>query len=271
MLSRIRNYQTKLNSYSCKHTRQMCNEFDEIDEKTKLTDPVVHVEWWDNFSKCYAFQKQDMKSSNFAMCLWTVMGVQRQSLPSQPHRMKLSTQEKLKSKLLTREEFKVSVHSTSALPDDLLDADLTDHFKESWLNKVDKITNFWNSRFRGKNVTRVRLKLQAPAESESTACTRCGNPKCSCFMNDIVATQSDGKGGVNHVAHSVHMSDHISGSPDGLLNFFPSRMKPFNIGSNAGLARIVAEFHIENWNSNMVKMVNTDVQIYERIMKVRSK
>ena len=57
-------------------TRQICKE----DEKgNKLVDPTPHVEWWDNFSKCYAYQKGDMQRTNFTACLWTVIGVQRQS------------------------------------------------------------------------------------------------------------------------------------------------------------------------------------------------
>ena len=73
-----------------------------------------------------------------------------------------------------------------------------------------------------------------------------------------------------NLASSSTIDDHISGSPDGLLNFFPFELRRFNIGSKIGLARILADFNIEHGGNayGIVKIVNTDVQIFERIIKV---
>jgi hypothetical protein len=243
-----------------------------------LSEQVVHVEWWDNFSKCYAFQKQDMTRSNFSLNLWTVMGVQRQSLPTQPHRLQLSGSELQKCELLSVEDFIVNNQSTPAMPDDILDIALIRSFKINWLDKVDKVQSFWKSSFRAKSVTRVPLKL--PNSEGFNKCGNCDRLKCSCFINSILATQraadSDGKRvseekqpTPSELMHSVHLTDNVSGSPDGLLNFFPHTIKKQNIGSKVGLSRILAEFNMENRDNKMVKIVNTDVQIYERILKVR--
>ena len=208
-----------------------------------------------------------MKRSNFTACLWTVTGVQRQSLPSQPH-------VELGVKLLSIDEFVVNGRRP-ALPPDLFAVALVDRFKRQLLFPVDKVKSFWGARFRAKDVTRVPLKL-APGVN-SRVCGRCGESRCSCFMRDILATQVNGDdedvdidNGTDqtNLAHSLHMTDNITGSADGLLNFFPGDIKPYNIGSKVGLARILAEFYIENHDKGMVKIVNTDVQIYERIIKV---
>lgn len=236
------------------------------------TKQVVHVQWWDNFSKCYAYQKQDLARTNFALCLWTVVGVQRQSLPTQPH--VLSSDPSVRGGLLSVADFTIKRNSSPALPDDLLDSKLIDGFKKEWLGPVDRIKSFWTSHFRAKNVTRVPLKLPPVDDDKSQPCPRCGTQRCSCFMQEILSAQSEAEATSllqDTGKNPLHVTDDISGSPDGMLNFFPRAMKEFNIGSKAGLARMLAEFHIENRNSQTVKIVNTDVQIYERIMKVRTK
>lgn len=257
-------------------SRQMCGLKSGPAPAKILSERVVHVEWWDNFSKCYAFQKQDMTRSNFSLNLWTVMGVQRQSLPTQPHRLQLSGL--AKCKLLSVEDFIVNNESAPAMPDDILDIALIRSFKTNWLDKVDKVQSFWKSTFRAKSVTRVPLKL--PDSEGYNKCRNCDRLKCSCFINSILATQraadSDGKHSSEEkqptpreLIHSVHLTDNVSGSPDGLLNFFPHTIKKQNIGSKVGLSRILAEFNMENRDKKVVKIVNTDVQIYERILKVR--
>ena len=196
------------------------------------------------------------------------MGIQRQSLPTQPHRLSMSDAERSASPLLSTADFKLRPGMAAALPMDILDAGLIARFKRMFLEPVDRVGSFWNARFRAMEVTRVPLKL--PPSGDGKSCPRCGFTSCSCFMDDIIATQADDEENVEgKLAHAVHMSDPVSGSPDGLLNFFPMGMKRENIGSNAGLSRILAEFNIENCDDDKVKMVNTDVQIYERIIKVR--
>ena len=193
------------------------------------------------------------------------MGVQRQSLPSQPHRQSLSEADKAKRKLLTWEDFKITGGVRPALPPDIVDDALVNRFRKQFLDKIDNVDSFWTNRFRAKDVTRVPLKL--PRTENEYLCIRCQVSRCSCFIQGILDSQENETG--SNLAHSVHMSDHVSGSPDGLLNFFPSDLKPFNIGSKNGLARILAEFNIDNSDKNMFKIVNTDVQIYERIIKVK--
>lgn len=214
-----------------------------------------------------------MKRTNFSACLWTVIGVQRQSLASQPHVAP-------GTKLLTIEDFD-TIDGQPALPHDLLDPNLINSFKKLCLHPVDKIESVWTTRFRARTVTRVPLKLD-PVD-DPRVCARCNSFRCSCFMQDILATQvahseedeiedvgdEDSKKKTRGIVHSVHMTDNVTGSADGLLNFFPSAMKPFNIGSKVGLSRILSEFYIENRDDYKVKIVNTDVQIYERIIKVR--
>ena len=229
----------------------------------RVCEHQVHVSWWDNFSNVYGFQKADMSRTNFTLCLWTVVGVQRQSLPSQKHVVNGDHG----SSLMTPDDFKVSANGANALPDDITSAPLLNVVRNAWFKRVGTTRSFWVGDFRAKNVTRVPLKLPKEGKDDEK-CGQCDGQGCTCALERLVSDSCDAPGDILNLASSATIDDHISGSPDGLLNFFPSELRRFNIGSKIGLARMLADFNIEHGNNGFVKIVNTDVQIVERIIKV---
>jgi hypothetical protein len=96
--------------------------------------------------------------------------------------------------------------------------------------------------------------------------------KCNCGLDALIEAQEENPLlEQSNLSSRAAIDDHISGSPDGLLNFFPADIKQFNVGSKIGLARMLADFNIQFGASGQVKILNTDVQIFERIVKVYRK
>ena len=131
----------------------------------------VHVTWWDNFSKVYAFQKADMSTTKFTLCLWTVCGIQRQSLPTQAHVVGGNTARRL----MSVEDFKVTKNPSGALPADLLNPRAVAEVRDAWLGRFNKVHDYWSGDFRARDVNRVPLKL-APSRGdlmpENAKCVR---------------------------------------------------------------------------------------------------
>ena len=216
--------------------RQMTNEDLKVSAGERVCQPQVHVSWWDNFSNVYGFQKADMSRTNFTLCLWTVVGVQRQSLPSQKHVVDGDHG----SSLMNPDDFKVSANVANALPDDITSAPLLNVVKNAWFKTVGRTRSFWVGNFRARNVTRVPLKLPKEGKDDEK-CGQCDGERCTCALERLVNDSSDAPGDILNLASSSTIDDHISGSPDGLLNFFPFELRRFNIGSKIGLARMLAD------------------------------
>jgi len=233
-----------------------------------ICEPQVHVTWWDNFSKVHAFQKADMSRTNFTLCLWTVCGVQRQSLPSQQHVIEGGHS----NRLMSFEEFKVSRNNADALPADILSVALVNKVKNQWFARVGATRSFWEGNLRARKVNRVPLKLpRGESGNDAKACGQCNDARqrCGCSLEQLNGdAKVNDSNDILNLSTSAAIDDHISGSPDGLLNFFPFQLRRFNIGSKVGLARLLAEFNICHGDKDVVKILNTDVQIFERIIKV---
>lgn len=244
----------------------MTSEDRKVPVPDRVCPPQVHVTWWDNFSKVYAYQKGDMTRTNFTLCLWTVCGIQRQSLASQEHVSKGGHA----SKLMAVDDFKVSANGADALPDDILSPTLVNVVRSRWFHRINRTRSFWVGKLRARNVNRVPLKLpEVVGDEDAKSCIHCSEAKCACQLERLsreVGAQDTSD--ILDLSTSAAIDDHVSGSPDGLLNFFPYELRPHNIGSKIGLARMLAEFNITHGNQGIVKIVNTDVQIFERIVKV---
>jgi hypothetical protein len=173
------------------------------------------------------------------------------------------------SSLMKPNDFKVSANGADALPDAITSPPLLSVVKNAWFKTVGLTRSFWVGNFRARNVTRVPLKLPKEGKDESDEkCGQCDGEGCTCALERLVSHSGDAPGDILNLASSSTIDDHISGSPDGLLNFFPFELRRFNIGSKIGLARMLADFNIEHGDKGFVKIVNTDVQIFERIIKV---
>jgi len=227
----------------------------------------------DNFGKILKFQMGDMKQSNFSNFQWTAKGIQMQSLPSQPH-----VDAKRAAKLLHPDDFNQEGEHMGVMPADLLDEDLIGDFQRDWLDAQDRIESVLDlNTYASQNVTRVPLKLPVPRAAGQPnsilnvpeVCTTClrqrDDPRCDCARFGVFLPDGKPEGG-----RSIHASDEMSGSPDGLLNFHPSDLLPHAIGTRVGLAKLMAHFNIEHGTEGRVKIVNSDIDIYARIIKVKA-
>jgi hypothetical protein len=207
-----------------------------------------------------------MSTSNFSLCLWTVVGIMRQGLSTQHHVLDGGHG----AKLMTIGEFEVSNNTAGALPDHLLGPDLINIVRDQWLGKVNKVTCFWDSKFKAKDINRIPLKLPVVVGApDPRLCRKCGQLKCNCGLDALAShVESDPFIDKTNLSSAAATDDHTSGSADGLLNFFPADIYPYNIGSKIGLARMLAHFNIQHSDGGQVKILNTDVQIFERIIKV---
>ena len=232
---------------------------------------LVHVTWWDNFGKILKFQHGDMKQSNFSNYQWTAKGLQRQSLMSQTHIVEDAGRA---SQLLSPVHFVVEEDTEPMLPPDLFDEDLVAAFQANWLAVQDRVESMWEKKsFASRDVNRVPLKLPVPdqklehAGSRPVACGHClrvkGTDHCECPRFGVFGHNPGTAGGL-----SIHASDEVSASPDGLLNFFPTDLLPHAIGSRVGLAKLLAQFNLEFGTGDRVKILNSDIDIYARIIKV---
>lgn len=234
----------------------------------------VHVTWLDNFGKVLKFQMGDMKQTNFSNFQWTAKGIQRQSQKFQYH-----IDEKRASKLLSPTEFQIDPTKTHVMPPDLLDDDIVTGFWSEWLGAQDEVESIWDRKtFLARDVTRVPLKLPSTVDDaqyisllnvgddECPICFRpYGHPECDidhlCFFpqvdEDIYLDEMP-----------IHATDDTSASPDGLLNFFPADLLPHAIGTRVGLAKLMTQFNLDFGDTGRVKILNSDIDIYARIIKV---
>jgi hypothetical protein len=166
------------------------------------------------------------------------------------------------------------------MPANLLDADLINGFQRDWLGVQDKIESFRELKtYASENVTRVPLKLPVPQASTQPDsilnvpenCLSCfrpaDDPDCNCARFSVFSPAAAPDGGSYR---SIHTSDEMSGSPDGLLNFHPADLLPHAIGTRVGLAKLMAHFNLEFRTEGRVKIVNSDIDIYARIIKVKA-
>ena len=208
----------------------------------------------------------DLKQTNFSNYQWTAYAIMRQGLPTQHHMRDRDPQT-----LIQPSEMKLTSTSVAAMPPDLLAGELVEGLVK-WIDSQEVDTLWDSSSFISKDVTRIPLKLPEPVDPEAKAieivCGNCfrraGTPECACARFDIY---EDGVGSGHN--ESVHRSDQTTGSADGFLNFFPTTVLEYAIGSKVGLAKIMARMNIEYGLDERVKIVNSDVDIYARIIKVR--
>ena len=231
-----------------------------------VVEPCVHTTWIDNYGKILKFQMSDLKQTNFSNYQWTAYAIMRQGLPTQHH-----MHNRAAGTLIQPSEMKLTPTSMDAMPPDLLAGVLVEGLIK-WINRQD-VDTLWDSpSFISKAVTRIPLKLpdidDPEAKTIDIVCGNCfrraGTPDCTCARFDIY---DDGVGSGHN--ESVHRSDETTGSPDGLLNFFPTTVLEHAIGSKIGLAKVMARMNIEYGLDERVKIVNSDVDIYARIIKVR--